>query len=157
MCPEDQRLLAGVWKFGLNNWPLVARFVGNGRTRNQCSQRWNRGLNPVLFKGPWTEEEDEKLVALVKEFGEKSWKRIASVLGNRSDVQCRYHFQQIQKKEDGGEARHDVSPTEQSPPKPDAEEDEGLFVVMCKGRKLNGAVSSPATPVGDLLSISERE
>ena len=30
-------------------------------------------------------------------------------------------------------------------------------VVMCKGRKLNGAVSSPATPVGDLLSISGRE
>ena len=32
-----------------------------------------------------------------------------------------------------------------------------LGLVMCKGRKLNGAVSSPATPVGDLLSISERE
>ena len=124
---EDQRLLAGVWQFGLNNWPLVARFVGNGRTRNQCSQRWNRGLNPVLFKGPWTEEEDEKLVALVKKFGEKSWKRIASVLGNRSDVQCRYHFQQIQKKEDGGEARQEVSPTEQSPPKPEVEEEDGLF------------------------------
>ena len=32
-----------------------------------------------------------------------------------------------------------------------------LKVVMCKGRKLNGAVSSPATPVGDLLSISGSE
>ena len=94
---EDQRLFAGVRKFGLNNWPLVAQFVGNWRTRSQCSQRWFRGLNPSLCKGPWTEQEETKLLQLVNEFGEKSWKRIASVFGNRSDVQCRYHFQQMQK------------------------------------------------------------
>lgn len=94
---EDQRLFAGVRKFGLDNWTVVADFVGNGRTRSQCSQRWFRGLNPALFKGPWTEEEEEKLANLVQEFGEKSWKRIAALFGNRSDVQCRYHFQQMQK------------------------------------------------------------
>ena len=97
---EDQRLLAGVRKFGLNNWPMVAQFVGNWRTRSQCSQRWFRGLNPSLFKGPWTEEEEAKLVKLVQEFGEKSWKRIAVLFGNRSDVQCRYHYQQMQKHRD---------------------------------------------------------
>ena len=95
---EDQRLLAGVCKYGLNNWALVSRFIGNGRTRSQCSQRWNRGLDPALSKAPWTPEEEAQLAALVKEYGEKSWKRIAVALGNRSDVQCRYHFQQMRKR-----------------------------------------------------------
>ena len=94
---EDQRLLAGVWKYGLSNWALVARFVGNGRTHSQCSQRWNRGLDPSLSKAPWSPEEEKRLVELVGEYGEKSWKRVAMRLGNRSDVQCRYHFQQLQK------------------------------------------------------------
>lgn len=95
---EDQRLLAGVWRFGVNNWPLVAQFVGNQRTRSQCSQRWNRGLNPVLDKGPWTSEEEQKLLDLVTIHGERSWTRVASSLGHRSDVQCRYRYHQIKKK-----------------------------------------------------------
>ena len=37
------------------------------------------------------------------------------------------------------------------------EDNQTIMVVMYKGRKLNGVVSSPATPVGDLLSISGRE
>lgn len=94
---EDHRLLAGILRFGLDNWPAIAEFVGNGRNRSQCSQRWNRGLNPTIYKGPWTKQEESELIRLVKEYGEKSWKRIATFLGNRSDVQCRYHYQQMQK------------------------------------------------------------
>ena len=95
---EDQRLLAGVWRFGVNNWPMVARFVGNRRTRGQCAQRWNRGLNPTIDKGPWTETEEERLLSLVTEHGDKSWTRIAALMGHRSDVQCRYRYQQLKKK-----------------------------------------------------------
>jgi len=29
---------------------VVASFVGNGRTRAQCAQRWSRGLNPKICK-----------------------------------------------------------------------------------------------------------
>lgn len=99
---EDQRLLAGILRYGLDNWPSIAEFVGNGRNRSQCSQRWNRGLNPSIYKGPWTKQEEADLVRLVKEYGEKSWKRIATFLGNRSDVQCRYHYQQMQKSDNLG-------------------------------------------------------
>ena len=92
---EDQRLLGGVIRFGLDNWQAVARYLGNGRNRAQCSQRWARGLNPRISKKPWTPEEDRELERLVRQYGEKSWAKIASIMGNRSDVQCRYHYRQI--------------------------------------------------------------
>jgi hypothetical protein len=93
---EDQRLLAGIMKFGLDNWLQVADFVGNGRTRSQVSQRWNRGLNPRIQKGPWTPSEEAELVRQVATHGDKAWKRVATNLGNRSDVQCRYHYGRLE-------------------------------------------------------------
>ena len=42
------------------------------------------------FKGPWTEEEDKALVAVVEELGAKKWSRIASALNSgRNSKQCR--------------------------------------------------------------------
>jgi hypothetical protein len=90
--PEDIRLLAGVHRFGLDNWMAVAAFVGHSRTRAQCSQRWNRGLDPKLKKSRWSVEEESKLVELVAKYGIKSWTKVAAGLDHRSDVQCRYHF-----------------------------------------------------------------
>jgi hypothetical protein len=97
---EDIRLFAGFHKFGLSssyNWSTVARFVGNGRTRSQCSQRWIRVLNPRISKDLWTATKDERLVELVAQLGEKAWMKVANQMGNRSDVQCRYHYLQIQR------------------------------------------------------------
>ena len=94
---EDQRLLFAVHKHGLENWTLVAQFVGGGRTRSMCSQRWIRVLDPRISKSQWTPEEEQKLVKLVSVYGEKSWMRVATELGNRSDVQCRYRYMQLQK------------------------------------------------------------
>ena len=92
---EDQRLLAGVFHYGLENWQAVAQFLGSGRNRAQCSQRWTRGLNPRISKKSWTPEEDKQLESLVRIHGEKSWTKIASIMSNRSDVQCRYHYRQL--------------------------------------------------------------
>jgi len=94
---EDMRLMTAVKIHGTNKWIQIAEMVGGGRTRSQCSQRWNRGLNPLIFKGPWTLEEEKQLLAMVAQYGLKSWKRIATEMSNRSDVQCRYHYSQIQK------------------------------------------------------------
>jgi hypothetical protein len=99
---EDNRLLAGVRKFGLvagSTWSAIAEFVGNGRSRSQCSQRWIRVLDPRICKGGWTREEDRALIELVGLYGEKSWMKIGTELGNRSDVQCRYRYMQLQRDE----------------------------------------------------------
>jgi hypothetical protein len=92
---EDTRLLAGVHRFGLKNWGSVAQFIGTGRTRAQCAQRWVRGLDPRISKNQWSAEDEDQLLALVREKGIRIWTQIASGMGNRSDVQCRYHFFQM--------------------------------------------------------------
>jgi hypothetical protein len=94
---EDVRLLAGIYRFGVDNWAPIAQFVGNGRTRAQCVQRWVRGLDPRISKEQWSDDEERRLLELVREDGAKGWTKIAAGLGNRSDVQCRYHFRQMQR------------------------------------------------------------
>ncbi|KAH0784958.1 Myb-like DNA-binding domain containing protein [Histomonas meleagridis] len=103
---EDNRLLAGLHKFGTDNWVTIAKFVGNGRTRAQCAQRWFRGLDPKISKNQWSPEEEAKLIHLIKTSKNKGWTSIASSMGNRSDVQCRYHFLQMQKE---GKIKEDLS------------------------------------------------
>lgn len=98
---EDDRLICGIIRFGFDNWTTIANFVGNNRTRSQCNQRWTRGLDPHISRDQWTSEESQKLISLVQTHGEKSWTHIASVMGNRSDIQCRYHFYQITKRHRG--------------------------------------------------------
>ena len=94
---EDMRLLAAVHRYGLESWANIARFVGNGRTRGQCAQRWRRVLDPKISQEPWTKEETNRLLELLRRYGVKSWIKVAAEMGNRSDVQCRYHFQQLQR------------------------------------------------------------
>ena len=45
--------------------------------------------------GKWTEQEDEILRVAVTEFGGKNWKKIASRLRGRSDVQCLHRWQKV--------------------------------------------------------------
>jgi hypothetical protein len=94
---EDRRLIAAIRKYKLGKWGPISAFVGNGRSGSQCCQRWNRGLDPSIAKGPWTRGEEAELLALVAKFGEKAWKKIAREIGHRSDVQCKYCYQQMQK------------------------------------------------------------
>ena len=42
-----------------------------------------------MIKGPWTEEEDNKLVEMVLKFGAQNWSQIATALPGRIGKQCR--------------------------------------------------------------------
>ena len=95
---EDEKLKKAVEEHGSNNWGTVADEVGNGRTRSQCSQRWNRVINPKISKANWTQEEEQKLLNAVEAYGVKAWTRVASEFGNRSDVQCRFKYNFLMKK-----------------------------------------------------------
>lgn len=95
---EDEKLRQAILLHGTTNWQAVASFVGNDRTRAQCSQRWNRVLNPEISKANWSKEEEELLLKSVNQFGNKAWTRVAQQFGNRSDVQCRFKYNYLMKK-----------------------------------------------------------
>lgn len=98
---EDNRLYMGICLYGPESWSEITHYVGNGRLRSQCSQRWIRVLDPKISRSAWSYEEDNLLLYFVNIFGEKSWMRVSSQIGTRSDVQCRYRFQQLQKEMKG--------------------------------------------------------
>uniref|UniRef100_A0A3P8W907 V-myb avian myeloblastosis viral oncogene homolog-like 1 n=1 Tax=Cynoglossus semilaevis TaxID=244447 RepID=A0A3P8W907_CYNSE len=57
--------------------------------RKQTGQRWPQVKNPDQVKGPWTQDEDEKVVALVQKYGVKRWSLIAKHVHSRNGKQCR--------------------------------------------------------------------
>ncbi|XP_076171527.1 proto-oncogene like protein Myb isoform X2 [Ptiloglossa arizonensis] len=69
-------------------WDAVAGHFPD-RSDVQCQQRWAKVVNPELVKGPWTKEEDEKVVELVERYGPKKWTLIARHLKGRIGKQCR--------------------------------------------------------------------
>ena len=95
---EDILLLAAIHKYGLGDWKSISLFVGGGRSRSQCSQRWGRAMDPRIAKVAWDPQEEDKLCNLVRELGEHKWATVAKRLGTRSDVQCRYLYYQIIKR-----------------------------------------------------------
>ncbi|XP_060628254.2 myb-related protein B [Anolis sagrei] len=84
---EDELLNSLVNQFG-HDWKFLASHFPN-RTEQQCQYRWLRVLNPVLVKGPWTKQEDQKVIELVKKYGTKQWTLIAKHLKGRLGKQCR--------------------------------------------------------------------
>jgi hypothetical protein len=70
------------------NWKVVSDQFSS-RSDQQCMQRWQKALRPEVTKGPWTEEEDHKVVELVRKHGAKRWSLIASQLPGRIGKQCR--------------------------------------------------------------------
>ncbi|KAH8349446.1 hypothetical protein KR067_012725, partial [Drosophila pandora] len=84
---EDILLKSLVEEHG-ENWEIIAPNFKD-RLEQQVQQRWAKVLNPELIKGPWTRDEDEKVIELVRSFGPKKWTLIARYLNGRIGKQCR--------------------------------------------------------------------
>jgi len=61
------------------NWEIIGPHFKD-RMEQQIQQRWAKVLNPELIKGPWTRDEDDKVIDLVRSFGPKKWTLIARYL-----------------------------------------------------------------------------
>ncbi|AEE74758.1 myb domain protein 3r-3 [Arabidopsis thaliana] len=85
---EDETLRQAVDTFKGKSWKNIAKSFPD-RTEVQCLHRWQKVLNPDLIKGPWTHEEDEKIVELVEKYGPAKWSIIAQSLPGRIGKQCR--------------------------------------------------------------------
>ncbi|KAK5873052.1 hypothetical protein PBY51_013697 [Eleginops maclovinus] len=85
---EDDKLKSLVQKMGTNDWKHIANYIRN-HSEPQCQHRWFKVLDPELVKGPWTKEEDEKVIELVNQYGNKQWATVAKHLKGRLGKQCR--------------------------------------------------------------------
>ncbi|XP_044522877.1 transcriptional activator Myb-like isoform X1 [Gracilinanus agilis] len=85
---EDEKLKKLVEQNGTDDWKIIANFLPN-RTDVQCQHQWQKVLNPELIKGPWTKEEDQRVIELVQKYGPKHWSVIAKLLKGRIGKQCR--------------------------------------------------------------------
>jgi len=77
---EDAKLRLAVSAYG-NSWVDVASMM-EGRSNEQCRDRWNERLDPKINREAWTEEEDRLLTDAVKELGEGKWKAVSERMGN---------------------------------------------------------------------------
>jgi hypothetical protein len=96
---EDARLRYSVQIHNGKNWAAIAALVP-GRTKKQCSSRWNDGLDPSSKSDQqaagtqefWTRDEDVKLrnaVQMHDGVRGKDWVAIAPLLQGRTRKQCR--------------------------------------------------------------------
>ncbi|TNN78586.1 Myb-related protein B [Liparis tanakae] len=85
---EDDKLKALVHKLGSSDWKYIATYIPS-HSEHQCQHRWFKVLDPELVKGPWTKEEDDKVIELVNLYGNKQWAMVAKHLKGRLGKQCR--------------------------------------------------------------------
>ncbi|GAV74463.1 Myb_DNA-binding domain-containing protein/Myb_DNA-bind_6 domain-containing protein [Cephalotus follicularis] len=70
--------------FGLKEQEKVA-----GKSSKLIAKRTKKGTLTTLIKGQWTDEEDRKLIKLVKQYGVRKWAQIADKFDGRAGKQCR--------------------------------------------------------------------
>jgi Myb-like DNA-binding domain len=85
---EDEMLQHLVEEKGIKNWAVIVAQLP-GRKESTCQRRWNKVLKPSLVKGPWTSDEDARLVSLIHKHGAKRWSVTAQEMPGRSSKACR--------------------------------------------------------------------
>lgn len=80
---EDSTLENLVNRTGPRNWTALAAHM-TSRSGKQCRERWLNHLDPSIKKGPWSQEEDDRLVMLHSSIGNK-WSEIAKHIPGRTD------------------------------------------------------------------------
>ena len=86
---DDAALAAAVAQFGGQDWNAVAACVP-GKQPKQCLMRYRavHGVSSGVRRGVWTGGEDAALARGVRLHG-SNWAAVATVVGTRTDVQCR--------------------------------------------------------------------
>ncbi|KAK8541884.1 hypothetical protein V6N13_137533 [Hibiscus sabdariffa] len=80
---EDAKLKQLVAQYGPQNWNLIAEYL-QGRSGKSCRLRWFNQLDPRINRRAFTDEEEERLLAAHRLYGNR-WAVIARLFPGRTD------------------------------------------------------------------------
>ncbi|GAB4825039.1 hypothetical protein Ancab_007912 [Ancistrocladus abbreviatus] len=111
--PEEDNILRNyIRQNGHSNWRELPKSAGLARCGKSCRLRWVNYLQPGVKRGNYTKEEEDLILKLHTQLGNK-WSKIAAKLPGRTDNEIKNHWHTHLKKRRREHVTSNTSPGEE--------------------------------------------